>query len=36
MNEPTLRDQLQASLGTAYTIQREMGGGGISTWSVPW
>ncbi len=30
MTEPTLRDQLQASLGTAYTIQRELGGGGMS------
>ncbi len=30
MNEPTFRDQLQASLGTAYTIQRELGGGGMS------
>jgi tetratricopeptide (TPR) repeat protein/tRNA A-37 threonylcarbamoyl transferase component Bud32/TolB-like protein len=25
-----LRDQLQASLGTAYTIERELGGGGMS------
>ena len=24
---PELRDQLQASLGTAYTIERELGGG---------
>ncbi len=30
MNEPNFRDQLQASLGTAYTIQRELGGGGMS------
>ncbi len=30
MTEPTLRDQLQTSLGTAYTIQRELGGGGMS------
>ncbi len=30
MNEPTLRDQLQTSLGTSYTIQRELGGGGMS------
>ena len=30
MTEPTLRDQLQASLGTAYTIERELGGGGMS------
>jgi len=30
MTEPTLRDQLQASLGTAYSIQRELGGGGMS------
>ncbi len=30
MTESTLRDQLQASLGTAYTIQREIGGGGMS------
>ncbi|MGI9043378.1 MAG: protein kinase domain-containing protein, partial [Gemmatimonadaceae bacterium] len=30
MTEPTLREQLQASLGTAYTIQRELGGGGMS------
>ncbi|MEP6621039.1 MAG: protein kinase [bacterium] len=26
----TLRDQLQASLSTAYTIERELGGGGMS------
>ena len=26
----TLRDQLQQSLGTAYTIERELGGGGMS------
>ena len=25
-----LREQLQASLGTAYTIDRELGGGGMS------
>jgi serine/threonine-protein kinase len=25
-----LRDQLQASLGTTYTIERELGGGGMS------
>lgn len=25
-----LRDQLQASLGTAYTLERELGGGGMS------
>ncbi|HUQ18626.1 MAG TPA: protein kinase [Gemmatimonadaceae bacterium] len=30
MTETTLRDQLQSSLGTAYTIQRELGGGGMS------
>ena len=30
MTEPTLRDQLQQSLGTAYTVQRELGGGGMS------
>ena len=30
MTEPTLRDQLQTSLGTSYTIQRELGGGGMS------
>ena len=30
MTGPPLRDQLQASLGTAYTIQRELGGGGMS------
>ncbi|MEO8576660.1 MAG: protein kinase [Gemmatimonadales bacterium] len=30
MTESTLRDQLQASLDTAYTIQRELGGGGMS------
>ena len=30
MTDPTLRDQLQSSLGTAYTIQREIGGGGMS------
>lgn len=27
---PQLRDQVQKSLGTAYTIQRELGGGGMS------
>jgi TolB-like protein len=26
---PTLRDELQAALGTAYTIERELGGGGM-------
>ncbi|HEY0243667.1 MAG TPA: protein kinase [Gemmatimonadaceae bacterium] len=30
MTEPTFRDELQASLGTAFTIQRELGGGGMS------
>ena len=25
-----LRDQLQASLGSAYSIERELGGGGMS------
>ena len=25
-----LRDQLQATLGDAYTIERELGGGGMS------
>ncbi|MEO5903735.1 MAG: protein kinase, partial [Gemmatimonadaceae bacterium] len=30
MTEPTFRDQLQASLGAPYTIQRELGGGGMS------
>jgi TolB-like protein/tRNA A-37 threonylcarbamoyl transferase component Bud32/tetratricopeptide (TPR) repeat protein len=30
MTEPTSREQLQASLGTAFTIQRELGGGGMS------
>ncbi len=25
-----LRDQIQSSLGTAYTIERELGGGGMS------
>ena len=30
MTEPTLRDELQRSLGTAYTVQRELGGGGMS------
>jgi len=30
LTEPILRDQLQQSLGTAYTIQRELGGGGMS------
>jgi len=30
MTQPTLRDQLQQSLGTAYTVQRELGGGGMS------
>ncbi|HEX2723721.1 MAG TPA: serine/threonine-protein kinase [Gemmatimonadaceae bacterium] len=30
MTEQPLREQLQASLGTAYTIQRELGGGGMS------
>jgi serine/threonine-protein kinase len=27
---PELRQQLQAHLGTAYTIERELGGGGMS------
>ena len=26
----TLRDQLQANLGSAYTLERELGGGGMS------
>ena len=26
----TLRDQLQSSLGSAYTLDRELGGGGMS------
>ena len=30
MPADTLRDKLQASLGTAYTIERELGGGGMS------
>jgi serine/threonine-protein kinase len=30
MTDPTSREQLQASLGTAFTIQRELGGGGMS------
>ncbi|MEP6508968.1 MAG: protein kinase [Gemmatimonadales bacterium] len=30
MTESTIRDQLQTSVGTAYTIQRELGGGGMS------
>jgi TolB-like protein len=30
MTSPTPREQLQASLGTAITIQRELGGGGMS------
>jgi serine/threonine-protein kinase len=25
-----LRDRLQASLGNAYTLERELGGGGMS------
>jgi serine/threonine-protein kinase len=25
-----LRDQLQATLGAAYTLERELGGGGMS------
>ena len=25
-----LREQLQASLGTTYTLERELGGGGMS------
>ncbi len=25
-----LRDQLQTTLGTAYTLERELGGGGMS------
>jgi serine/threonine protein kinase len=27
---PELRDQLQTTLGTAYTLERELGGGGVS------
>lgn len=30
MADSTFRDQLQESLGTIYTIQRELGGGGMS------
>jgi serine/threonine-protein kinase len=30
MPTPQLRDQLQRSLGSAYTLQRELGGGGMS------
>ena len=30
MPVPQLRDQLQKSLGQAYTIRRELGGGGMS------
>ena len=30
MTAPQLRDQLQKSLGLAYTIRRELGGGGMS------
>jgi serine/threonine protein kinase/tetratricopeptide (TPR) repeat protein len=30
LTEPTFRDQLQESLGTTFTIQRELGGGGMS------
>jgi serine/threonine-protein kinase len=30
MTGPSLRDQLQESLGTAYSIERELGGGGMS------
>ncbi len=30
MTESTFRDQLQGALGTAYTIQSELGGGGMS------
>src|SRR5688572_26438616 len=30
MNPGDLRDRLQASLGTAYTLERELGGGGMS------
>jgi len=30
MTAPQLRDQLQKSLGQAYTIRRELGGGGMS------
>ena len=30
MTEPTAKDQLQKSLGSAYTIERELGGGGMS------
>lgn len=28
---PDFRDELQASLGGTYTIERELGGGGMST-----
>ncbi|HVF38559.1 MAG TPA: serine/threonine-protein kinase, partial [Gemmatimonadaceae bacterium] len=30
MTIPDLRDQLQATLGTAYILERELGGGGMS------
>ena len=30
MTEPTTKDQLQESLGGAYTVERELGGGGMS------
>ena len=30
MPTDSLRDQLQASLGAAYTVERELGGGGMS------
>ncbi|MBA3269786.1 MAG: serine/threonine protein kinase, partial [Acidobacteria bacterium] len=30
MTEPTFREQLQEALGSAYTVQRELGGGGMS------
>ncbi|MBA3404605.1 MAG: serine/threonine protein kinase, partial [Gemmatimonadaceae bacterium] len=30
MTEPTFREQLQEALGSAFTVQRELGGGGMS------
>ena len=30
MSMAELRDQLQTTLGTSYTLQRELGGGGMS------
>ncbi|MBA3405541.1 MAG: hypothetical protein H0U13_12795, partial [Gemmatimonadaceae bacterium] len=30
MNTPDFRDRLQATLGSAYTLERELGGGGMS------